>query len=99
MDFRGYLQQNAPRYLAFTGNDAKIDPTKKGYDTNYASYANTAGNRQTVQNEVNNLYARFQQQQHAGFQAPNLLAGIGGGGPSAPAYTPPPPNWDLNCDL
>lgn len=62
MDFRTYLAQNAPQYLAFTGNDARIDPTKKGYDTGVASYANTAGNRNTVQNEVNSLFSQYSNQ-------------------------------------
>lgn len=85
--FYNYLQQNAPRYAAFTGDDARIDPTKAGYDTNVASYANTPGNRQTVQNEVNKLYEQYNSQNQARFQAPNIL----GGG----SYATPPPNWNL----
>lgn len=87
-DFRAYLQQASPSYLAFTGNNGQIDPTKGGYDTAVASYANTAGNRKTVQNEVNALYQKYQTGQQAAFNAPNLL---GGGG----SYAVPPPNWNL----
>lgn len=87
VDFRGYLAQNSPSYLAFTGNDARIDPSKGGYDTATASYANSAGNRNTVQNEVNALYAKYQSSQNP-TSGPNLL---GGGG----SYATPPPNWDL----
>lgn len=87
-DFRGYLQQVAPKYLAFTGNNATIDPTKSGYETNLASYVNTPGNRQTVQNEVNKLYEQYNSQNQARFQAPNIL----GGG----SYATPPPNWNLS---
>jgi hypothetical protein len=91
MDFRGFLQQNAPRYLAFTGNDAQIDPTKKGYETNYASYVNTPQNRQKVQQEVSALYGKYQQSQNPTSVPPGY--GGGGGGVS---YAPTAPNWDIN---
>lgn len=73
MDFRAYLKSINSPALAYTGNDARIDPTKAGYETPYGSYQNTASGRErnTVQQYVNQLYDQYQQSQQ-----PNVGAAI-----------------------
>lgn len=92
MDFRGYLQKVAPDFLAFTGNDAKIDPTKAGYDLYSgkagqlgvgASYLNTGGNRAKIQGAVDSLYKEY-----LGTQAGSTVQGGYGYSAPAPVYAP-----------
>lgn len=86
-DFRGYLQKADPYALAYTGNDAKIDPTKAGYDTSnnaIGSVLNTPGERQKVQDYITGLYKNYLGSQPSTVVQPGATYP----GTPAPVYAP-----------
>lgn len=94
MDFRGYLNKiGAKDLLAFTGNDAKIDPSKAGYDiyspttigagANGVSTLNTSKSRANIQSAVDTLY-----KQYLGGQSGQVLQPGASYSAPAPVYAP-----------
>lgn len=64
MDFRTYLQGVDPNALAYTGNDARIDPTKSSYVTGPSAgvkqtYGNTGFDQENVQKYITGLYQKY----------------------------------------
>lgn len=85
-DFRGYLQTADPAALAYTGNDARIDPTKAGYETKLMSYDNSGTSQKAVQDYISGLYGQYQASQ--GPKTVPSIYGASGGGAPAPVYAP-----------
>lgn len=77
-DFRSWLGAKDKYAVQFVGNDGRIDPTKKGYDTMQGSYMNTGGNRAKIQNYVSGLYNQYLGEKKTQGDAQNSawLAGI-----------------------
>lgn len=86
-DFRAYLSTVDPNALAYTGNDARIDPTKAGYDTGsgaIGSVLNSPGNQKKVQDYITGLYQKYQ----SSLAPSSTNIGSIYGGPPAPVYAP-----------